>query len=60
MRRFYRHPPSRIEALIDRLTRLALLPVKIIVLFAVVLLLAFLLKLVWKLVPVFDWFLSLF
>jgi len=60
MSRSYRHRPSRIESLIDRLTRLVLLPVKIIVLFAVVLLLAFLLKLVWKLVPVFDWFLSLF
>jgi len=59
MPRFYRHPPSRIEALIDRLTRLAWLPIKTMVLFVVLLLLAFLLKLLWKLAPALQWFLSL-
>ena len=50
------HPVDVAWQVIDRLTRLALLPVKVIVLFAVVLLLKF----AWKLVPVIDWFLSLF
>ena len=59
MPRFSRHPPSRLEALIDRLTRLALLPIKLIVLLITVIFLIALLKFAWRLAPVLDWFLSL-